>query len=662
VDDGPVREPYFDGRWYVASGFLLLAIVVAGVWYTRPRTTDRPKSKSVTVVEDEIPTFESPFLNTKLDVAYVGDAACAECHADIEAKFRQHPMGRSSAWVEKATAIEKFSNDGPVTFEEQGLTFQVAKNGDKVVHRIIGPAGDLPAVQSEIEPQITVGSGAHGRSYWHADGDRLYQSPVTWYVGISDWGVSPGFDMTSGGRRAMTERCVDCHADGLVHKPNTLNAYEIPDRTRSLSVGCERCHGPGATHVAHHSGKAPLKLEGDIDHTIVNPKHLAQELRIDVCRQCHFFGDAEVAVQGKSFSDFRPGLPVDQFMTQYAWRDGRKKGGNTRHLEQMLESECYQKSGDKLDCTSCHDPHEKPDKSISLDYFRSKCLSCHTEQTCTETSEKRTAKQDACTECHMPRREATDVNHTSLTDHSVPRAPLDAETLAKQKSMAMFDRTIEAIRVGPRRIPQADVDRNRGIALSLAIGRGDPVELRGQAMMLLREATERDANDGGAWLAIAKIKMMDNNAADAFEAANKAFDSMPDSEVAATFFAELAVAGGENDRAIELLDKMIKQNPRSSPLQALRGRAEMNKRNYGAAEQHYRAAIEIAPLVPAPYAMAAICAHHQGKLDEAKALLEQGIQLLTKEAAKEEYRQGFESQTKGVRKSNRSEVDSSTGD
>ncbi len=645
MDDGLGNEPYFDARWYGVGGFLLLGLAVAGVWFTRPKSTDRVKPRSTAVVEDDVLPFESPFVNTKLDVAYVGDAACIECHADIEAKFRQHPMGRSSEWVEQATVIEKVGDTAPTHFKDQGLTFEIAEEGKHMFHRIEGPKGEFPPARYEVELQIAVGSGSLGRSYWHVDGDRLYQSPVSWYTGAQAWGISAGFDMSGGGRRAMTERCVECHADGLVHKSDTTNGYEIPDKTRSLSIGCERCHGPGSTHVAYRSGKATLKIDDDIDHTIVNPKHLSQELRIDVCRQCHFFGDAEVAVQGKSFDDYRPGLPIDQFMTQYAWKGARKDGGNARHVAQMLESQCYQKSGEKLDCTSCHDPHEKPEKAITGEYFRSKCLTCHTDRSCSESAEKRASNQDACATCHMPQRDATGFNHTSLTDHSIPRVPPAAEAPAKQNSMATFDRFLEAIRIGPQRIPQSDVERNRGVAISLAVGRGDPVELRGEAMMLLREAVERDAGDGGAWLAIAKIKMMDENAPEAYAAAQNALHAMPDSEVARTFFAEMAVANGENDAAIEVLDKLIEQNPRTSPLRALRGRAALNKRDFAAAEQHYRAAIEIAPLVPAPYAMAAICAHRQGKEDEAKTLLERGIQLLTKESAKEEYRRGFESQT-----------------
>ena len=47
----------------------------------------------------------SPYLNTRRDVKYVGDAACAGCHAKSSETFRQHPMGRSLAPIQGDTAI-----------------------------------------------------------------------------------------------------------------------------------------------------------------------------------------------------------------------------------------------------------------------------------------------------------------------------------------------------------------------------------------------------------------------------------------------------------------------------------------------------------------------------------------------------------------------------
>src|SRR5260370_30816582 len=39
---------------------------------------------------------------------------------------------------------------------------------------------------------------------------------------------------------------------------------------RFLTVGCERCHGPGAVHVEQRRQEAPF--DGSIDFSIVNPR------------------------------------------------------------------------------------------------------------------------------------------------------------------------------------------------------------------------------------------------------------------------------------------------------------------------------------------------------------------------------------------------------
>jgi tetratricopeptide (TPR) repeat protein len=58
-------------------------------------------------------------------------------------------------------------------------------------------------------------------------------------------------------------------------------------------------------------------------------------------------------------------------------------------------------------------------------YFRSKCLGCHTQRSCTLDLQKRLVLQpaDACASCHMPKRPALTVSHAALTDHRILRTP-----------------------------------------------------------------------------------------------------------------------------------------------------------------------------------------------------------------------------------------------
>src|SRR5690348_7273234 len=97
----------------VAAVMVALA-VAAGLWYGRPRPRPAPPDAAgpapappVAVHPSPPPpdpreAFPTPFRNVKPGVAYVGDAACAGCHANLVRSFHAHPMGRSAEWVARA--------------------------------------------------------------------------------------------------------------------------------------------------------------------------------------------------------------------------------------------------------------------------------------------------------------------------------------------------------------------------------------------------------------------------------------------------------------------------------------------------------------------------------------------------------------------------------
>src|SRR5262249_46129112 len=140
----------------------------------------------------------------------------------------------------------------------------------------------------EDEVPFAIGSGARGRSYIisRKKGDQggfLYQSPISWFTRGDRWDISPGYEgFNVHYDKAIHPACLFCHANQAEPVPYAQNQYREPI-FRGYSIGCERCHGPGELHVA-----SAHKLEkGEIDYTIVNPKHLEPTLREAVCQQCH---------------------------------------------------------------------------------------------------------------------------------------------------------------------------------------------------------------------------------------------------------------------------------------------------------------------------------------------------------------------------------------
>src|SRR5439155_4096860 len=111
-------------------------------------------------------TFPTEFRNVRPEVGYVGDDACAGCHARIVQSYRGHPMGRSAEWVGRpATATDHVAGgNNPCT---AGVyTLSVERKGDRVWHRVTvnGPDGK-PLSAYEVRADLVIGSGTQGRSY-----------------------------------------------------------------------------------------------------------------------------------------------------------------------------------------------------------------------------------------------------------------------------------------------------------------------------------------------------------------------------------------------------------------------------------------------------------------------------------------------------------------
>ena len=129
---------------------------------------------------------------------------------------------------------------------------------------------------------------------------------------------------------------------------------------------------------------------------------------------------------GKNYQDFRPGSALDDtiaILMVPPRRDSPPQGDLLEHYFSMTLSKCYEGSGSRLSCITCHDPHVQPTKQEASMYFRLKCLSCHTEKSCAVPLAIRQRKNppDDCSGCHMPKREVKEISHSMLTNHRIIR-------------------------------------------------------------------------------------------------------------------------------------------------------------------------------------------------------------------------------------------------
>lgn len=619
--------------------FVAAVLVGAGAatYILWPRDRDKPRTDTIADSPPPDPrlTFETPFLNARPEIAYVGDAACFPCHRDITKSFHRHPMGRSAAMPETLPdGVEKFTEANRTQFTASGnIDYKVERRGEFYVQtETIKGTDGKPAIATEATVVAAIGSGARGRSYLCSRDSSLWQTGPSWFSEKQIWDLSPGFTPGRHAQRAVIGRCLFCHVNQVELVEGSLNRFKEPFFGAQISIGCERCHGPGALHVSEQTdGKIPL---GIIDYTIVNPKHLAADLREGICRQCHFQGTERVARRGRSEFEFRPGLPLDLFVGIFvkhpAITDYHQSVGQ---VEQIAISKCEAGSSGRFGCTSCHDPHKVPAAAEKDAFYRQKCLACHQDKGCSLPLPARKERNDACTACHMPKAASANIVHTAVTDHRVLRRELPATTA--KLSLPTGEKPIGTMAGYGKRGPSEDErERDFGIALSRVVvsGKGDPTIAR-DAVQLLRQATERHRRDADAWDALAKLLFSQGELTESMRAAEAAVAASPSGEVYLATAAQVALRARRLDAARDFAQRAIDANPGNADNRLLLASALIESEKYADAELELRKLLQLAPNHAFARGELAACLHKQGRARIALTELDLAMSIDPRQAA-----------------------------
>jgi hypothetical protein len=348
---------------------------------------------------------------------YVGSKVCFKCHPSIYESFSRTDMGRSMSEITPAL-LGRIPTSTNIFDGKLKRHFDIFALENSLYQSEYDTTADGKDVFRETRKlEWIIGSGANGSGAIVKQNDYLFEAPLSFYAKPNQWALSPGYEFGDYGfNRPILPACIFCHSGQPRPVLDGNGRFQEPPFTE-LAIGCENCHGPGLSHVAAAN-------MGDPVGSIANPAKLSPWLADNICMSCHQTGDARVLQPGKTFRDFRPGAELNDklsiFLVPFS-RESAPKDDLLEHYLSMRLSKCYLKSGGRLGCMSCHDPHLQPSAQEAPTYFRQKCLACHTEKSCALPLALRQHKTppDDCAGCHMPKRDVTVISHSVLTNHRI---------------------------------------------------------------------------------------------------------------------------------------------------------------------------------------------------------------------------------------------------
>jgi hypothetical protein len=531
---------------------------------------------------------------------YVGSQACSKCHSDIYQRFSRTSMGHSMSPV-TPSFLESTSSSASFVHERLNRRFEVYLQDGNLFQSESGiEANGKESFRSAHPIEWIIGAGVNGYGAILRTNGYLFQAPLSFYSRPMKWAPSPGYEFTDlGFNRPITPGCIFCHSGRPNPVAGTNGRFERAPFSE-LAIGCENCHGPGAAHLGAMSGASlpSRKNPAYLNTAIVNPGRLTPYLADNICMACHQTGDARVLKPGKAYKDYRPGHPLDDTLSILMVPPTPESPPTADHVEHyysMTLSKCYRASQGRLSCITCHDPHEEPTREEAPAYFRGKCLTCHTNQSCKLPIEMRTQNTVAnnCTGCHMPKREIQVISHSSATNHRIVATPDEPypDVTFRQTTAALPDLIHLNPAPGQGTVPPP--------LLTLLAAYGELAENKPEYIApYLRVLGQLEQTQPGDPLVQAALGRRDLKNGDFQAAAGHLRRALQSGPPAATTYADLADALahlGQMDEVLSLIEKAIDLDPFNPVTRKMLVVRLIDAKQYGKAREGLEQYLEIFP-------------------------------------------------------------------
>ncbi len=419
---------------FAILGLVAVGLIAVATWWLRGPGRDAPGGRISTAAVPGAP---------EASTAFVGSAACADCHADQYGAWKgsQHAVAMQTA--SEQTILGDFSGS---RFEWQGVTSEFFRRDGRFIVRTDGPDGAL----ADFAVRHAFGVYPLQQYLLELPGGRLQALSIAWDTRPKEQGGQRWFHLYPDERIDYRDElhwtrrqqnwnymCADCHSTNL-QKNYDAGTDTYATTWSEISVGCEACHGPGGAHVtlaeaASKSG-TPMSSSGlavalderrgvtwtmnpDTGSAARSPARESSR-EIEVCAQCH-------SRRGQFSNAYRAGEAfLDHYLPSVLSRDlyfpDGQQGDEVYDWGSFLSSRMHSQG---VTCGDCHEPHagrlRAPGNGV--------CAQCHLASRFDAAShhfhEPGTAGA-ACASCHMSTRTymVVDPRH----DHSlrIPRPDL----------------------------------------------------------------------------------------------------------------------------------------------------------------------------------------------------------------------------------------------
>ncbi|MGN6294179.1 MAG: multiheme c-type cytochrome [Chitinophagaceae bacterium] len=338
---------------------------------------------------------ESTTIKDARGEVFTGSAVCASCHKEI---YEDHIRSGhfNSTQFASAKNIKGSFDAGQNEFVYTRHAKIMMEKRDSSLYQVAYEDGKETKSRRF---DIVVGSGNKGQTYLYWMEKRLFQLPISYFGPADQWSNSPGFPNRIVFNRPITSRCLECHSTfaKTISEPGKIP--EEFDRSQLLlTVGCEKCHGPGGKHVEYqqqHPGDTTARY-------IVDPARFSRQQSLDLCALCH---GGRLDKTQPSFSYESGDKLTDYFSFDTVGRNAADIDVHGNQLGLLAASKCFTMS--QMTCNSCHDTHKNEKGQLAL--FSQRCMNCHTKEKnnfCKMSASIGPGITQNCIDCHLPKQQS----------------------------------------------------------------------------------------------------------------------------------------------------------------------------------------------------------------------------------------------------------------